>query len=154
MDLPSSLTPYDKPPTGAVSPNIRLGIVDDALLNVYSAVYTGCTSWLALRTSPVCPSEVIALDFVVGPLALGIFLFSLSCPVFTLLYHHDGILAGPLKDMVGMARQTATTEIPVEPLSDTAELLALGHWHHWMSRLSYSLFHPHLGSRLVDPRCR
>lgn len=126
MDLQSSIPPYDKPPTEAVSPNIRLGVVDDALLNVYSGVYTGCTSWLALRTSPACPSEVIALDCVVGPLALGIFLFSILCPVFTLLYHYNGVLAGPLKNMVGFARQTATSQVPVEPLSDTELLRARG----------------------------
>ena len=87
----------------------------------------GCTSWLALlRTSLVCSSEVTALDCVVGSLALGIFLFSLLCPVFTLLYHYNGVLADTLQSMVGLARQTATGQVPVEPLSDTELLRARG----------------------------
>ena len=105
MDLYSTFPPYDKLPTEGVSPNIRLGVVDDALLHLYSGVYTSCASWLALRTCPICPSELIGLDPLIGPLALGIFWFSLMAPVLTLLCHYTGIFEGPVHTMVMTVRK-------------------------------------------------
>ena len=126
IDLQWSLPPYNKSPTEAVSPNVRLGVVDDALLHVYSGVYTGCASWLALRTSIFCPSALPDLDRLLCPLALSIFVFSLVAPVSTLLNHHAGLLSGSVQTMVGWARQEDLKEVTLPPLSDTELLRARG----------------------------
>ena len=131
VDLQASLPPYDNPPAQGVSPNIRSGVVDDALLNVYSGVYTGCVSWLALRTSLFCPTELPIFDQVLGLPALGIFIFSLAAPSFTLMHHYTGLLGGSLQTMVGLARQTDPQAMILPPLSDTEivrtrGLLAIG----------------------------
>lgn len=126
VDLRASLPPYDKPPTNGVSPNIRSGVVDDALLNVYSGVYTGCVCWLALRTSLFCPAGLPMLDRFLGLPALGIFLFSLVAPLFTLVHHHTGLFGESLQTMVGLARQRDSREMILPPLSDTEILRARG----------------------------
>ncbi len=46
-----------------ISQNIRRGIVDDAAINLYAAVYSAAVCWLALRTSQICP-EVLTLKGV------------------------------------------------------------------------------------------
>jgi hypothetical protein len=94
VDLVSALPPYTKPPTESVSPNIRMGVVDDALLNIYSGIYTGCVSWHTLRTTLLCPVGWTQLDAFIGPIALLIFLFSILCPVLTLIHHSTGAFPG------------------------------------------------------------
>jgi hypothetical protein len=104
-DYVSSKPPYVNNPTEQVSPNRRTGAVDDALVHWYAATYTASATWLAWRTSPLCPSFLTALDPIAGPLALGIFLLSLTCPVLTLVHHSFQNLPGPMRAIVGIARQ-------------------------------------------------
>jgi hypothetical protein len=104
-DYVSSKPPYVNNPTEQVSPNRRTGAVDDALVHWYAATYTASATWLALRTSPLCPLLLTALDPIAGSLALGIFLFSLTCPVLTLVHNSFQNLSFPMRAIVGMARQ-------------------------------------------------
>jgi hypothetical protein len=124
-DYQLSLPPYTAQSTPTVqsstfvSPNVRLGVVDDALLHLYSGVYTGCACWLALRTSLLpAPSWVPALDWFIGPLALEIFAFSLACPVLTLIYHETQAewSASAIRFMVNFARQQSSDEQDVKAL--------------------------------------
>jgi hypothetical protein len=129
VDLISSLPPYKVLPTESVSPNIRMGIVDDALLNIYSGIYTGCVSWLALRTSLFYPVEWTRLDAFIGPMALLIFLFSILCPVLTLIHHSTGAFSIPLQYLVAYARgmnNDVLDSVPIPPLSETELLRARG----------------------------
>jgi len=68
-----------------ISPNIRRGIIDDATVNLYAAVYTAAVSWLALRTSESCPSWLYHLDFTLSLASVAVFAFSLLAPLVTLL---------------------------------------------------------------------
>mmetsp|Transcript_684 Transcript_684/g.1074 ORF Transcript_684/g.1074 Transcript_684/m.1074 type:complete len:461 (+) Transcript_684:157-1539(+) len=79
-----------------ISPNIRRGIIDDATVNLYAAVYTGAVSWLALRTSEACPVWLTAsiMDLILPIASIGIFVFSLLAPFFTLagdLFHTGNV---------------------------------------------------------------
>lgn len=69
-----------------ISPNIRRGIIDDATVNLYAALYTGAVSWLALRTSEFCPVWVYSMggDSFIPLISVGVFVFSLLAPFFTL----------------------------------------------------------------------
>lgn len=128
LDYQSSLPPYSEDTTVGVSPNVRSGIVDDALINLYSGFYTASACWLALRTSMLCPGWVTSLDFGIGPLALLTFAFALVCPVLTLMQHHIGGVEQPLRFLVGWARRNEEEESVPETtppvLSDTELLRA------------------------------
>jgi len=70
-----------------ISTNIRRGIVDDAAINLYAALYSFAVSWLALRTSKICP-DLLTLkgaDVLLASFSIGIFVYSLVAPVLTLL---------------------------------------------------------------------
>ena len=102
-----------------ISPNIRRGIIDDATVNLYAALYTGAVSWLALRTSEACPVwlSTSTMDAILPIASIGVFVFSLLAPFVTLagdLFHnvHDdsttrinGTIAVPVyQSMVKFAR--------------------------------------------------
>lgn len=93
-----------------ISPNIRRGIIDDATVNLYAALYTGAVSWLALRTSEACPIwlSTSTMDSILPIASIGVFVFSLLAPFFTLagdLFHnvHDD----------STARINGTVAVPV-----------------------------------------
>ena len=102
-----------------ISPNVRRGIIDDATVNLYAALYTGAVSWLALRTSEACPVwlSTSTTDAILPIASIGVFVFSLLAPFVTLagdLFHnvHDesttrvnGTIAVPVyQSMVKFAR--------------------------------------------------
>jgi hypothetical protein len=93
-------------PRYRVSPNMRCGCSDDALVHMYAASYTAACAWLALRTSVACPSSLINWDVVVGPCAALVFTFSLAAPGLTLLHHYKIADQGSLlRFMVRAIRQ-------------------------------------------------
>ncbi len=69
-----------------ISPNLRLGIVDDAAVNLYAGLYTAAVSWLALRTSQICPDllKVGLVDKGLASISIMIFIYSLVAPIITL----------------------------------------------------------------------
>ena len=90
LDYVASIPPYAAP-TETVSPNIRCGTADDAVIHLYASIYTAAATWLALRVSSFRPSWLPPIDPVFGLLAAAIFLFSLLAPMLTLL-HHAGVV--------------------------------------------------------------
>ena len=91
--------------TRFVSPNLRLGISDDAVIHAYAALYTMASAWLALRASPACPDALFAWDIAFGTTSTIIFLASLLIPILTLLHHHHLIdLESSLQGMVRFVR--------------------------------------------------
>jgi hypothetical protein len=81
-----------------ISKNIRRGIVDDATVNAYAALYTCLVSWLALRTSAACPSWLSCIDVILSPASFLMFVLSFFFPVSTL------IDVGPYQLMVSLVR--------------------------------------------------
>jgi hypothetical protein len=67
------------------SRNIRRGIVDDATVNAYAAVYTLLVSWLALRTSAACPDWLPNIDLFFSPTSVFMFVLSFVFRVSTLI---------------------------------------------------------------------
>jgi len=69
-----------------ISSNIRRGIVDDAVINAYAAFYSGAVSWLALRSSEICPHFLThkVVDIVLSSFCIIIFVSSLVAPLLTL----------------------------------------------------------------------
>jgi hypothetical protein len=67
------------------SRNIRRGIVDDATVNAYAAVYTLLVSWLALRTSAACPDWLPNIDLFFSPTSVLMFVLSFVFRVSTLI---------------------------------------------------------------------
>lgn len=124
-DYIASIPPYAAP-VDTVSPNVRCGTADDAVIHLYSSGYTASATWLALRVGPFCPQWLSALDPILGLLSAGIFIFSLFAPILTLL-HHAGVVDAeePLRHMVSIARlgQTPQDE-PLPPLTKTELLRA------------------------------
>lgn len=126
LDYKASIPPYTQSPTNAVSPNIRMGAVDDAVVHLYASLYTAGAVWLALRVGPLCPSWLTSLDPLFGALAASIFIFSLVAPMLTLL-HDSGIVNAEksLRGMVSMARQQyVSPKEPLPPLTETELLRA------------------------------
>ena len=80
------------------SRNIRRGIVDDATVNAYAAVYTLLVSWLALRTSAACPDWLPNIDLFFSPTSVFMFVLSFVFRVSTL------IDLGPYQFIVSLAR--------------------------------------------------
>lgn len=79
-----------------ISARPRMGVIDDAVMNWYAGMYSGCVTWLALRTSTFCPSWVETLDGVAPWIAAAVFTFSLAAPIITLLENNnapDGVIA-------------------------------------------------------------
>jgi hypothetical protein len=62
----------------------RRGLADDANVNIYAGVYALTVSWLALRTSSFCPEWLIALDFILPRVAMGVFFLAVMVPAITL----------------------------------------------------------------------
>lgn len=124
-DYTASIPPYSAP-IDSVSPNVRCGTADDALIHLYAAIYTAGATWLALRVGPLCPSWLPPLDPVFGLSAAAIFLFSLLAPILTLLHHSEIVDAErPLRQMVTVARLGQTSQVdPLPDLSDTELLRA------------------------------
>lgn len=124
-DYKASVPPYASP-TDAVSPNIRSGAVDDAVVHLYAAIYTASTIWLALRSGPLCPSWLPSFDPVLGMAAAAIFILSLLAPVLTLLHHYDYVNGqSALQAMVRVARQGQGMKVEHLPdLTDTEVLRA------------------------------
>lgn len=124
-DYLASVPPYAAP-CDTVSPNVRCGTADDALIHLYASIYTAGATWLALRVSPMCPSWLPALDPICGLSAAAIFLFSLLAPVLTLLHHSGAVDAeSPLRNMVSIARLgQAPKDEPLPGLTDTELLRA------------------------------
>lgn len=125
-DYLASTPPYaNNDPTKQVSPNIRTGAVDDAVVHLYAAAYTASATWLAWRTSPLCPSLLTQIDLIACPLAFCTFVFSLVCPVLTLVHHSFQNIPGPLRRLVGIARLDNITPNSEEslPLLTPTELL-------------------------------
>lgn len=123
VDYVASLPPYASP-NESVSPNIRTGTADDALIHLYAAIYTVGATWLALRVGPFCPSWLTVLDAICGLSAAFIFLFSLLAPILTLLHDAEIVNAEtPLRQMVSVARlgQVSPDE-PLVNLSETEQL--------------------------------
>jgi hypothetical protein len=123
-------------PRYRVSPNIRCGCSDDALVHMYAASYTTACAWLALRTSVACPSSLINWDVVFGPCAALVFSFSLAAPGLTLLHHYRIVDQSKLlRFMVRVIRQIprvgADSDSDLPALSSTElfraqSLLAIG----------------------------
>jgi hypothetical protein len=119
-DYKSSQPPYETTPVYGVSPNVRCGCIDDALVHRYAATYTAAAAWLALRTSVVCPEGIMALDPVARPSSVLIFAFSLAAPAFTIIHHYKiADLENQLRFMVGLARNGDRTKSALPSLSDT-----------------------------------
>ena len=118
-----------------ISMNVRRGIVDDAAVNFYAALYTGAVSWLALRTSQFCP-EVLTLrayDEFFSFCSIGIFLYSLVAPILTLSATIEGNEKGgnisyKLSQLIvsKVRSNESSDEIPQPPLSETELLRARG----------------------------
>lgn len=109
----------------SISPNQRLGVVDDAVIHAYAAVYTGAASWLALRLSPACPpgwtDDSGGIAAAIVPLvASGIFAFSLLAPVVTLW-----------EDRVQREKEEITTTFSAFETGENGEGLCT-----WMVRLA------------------
>ena len=112
-------------PPNQISPNIRTGAVDDALVHWYAATYTASATWLALRTSFACPSLLTTFDPLLATMALGIFIFSLACPVLTLMHHFSIRLpVGTMRSLVGIARFPQEIPDPTPILTPTELLRA------------------------------
>lgn len=127
LDLQDSLPPYgSNTPTESVSPNVRRGVVDDAVVHAYSGIYTACASWLVIRSSYACPSWWIPFDSVVGPLASAIFVFSLAAPALTLLYETLGIGENVVQFLVGIVRRQDYKIRDLPSFSETELLRANG----------------------------
>jgi hypothetical protein len=131
-DYQASLPPYkddNAPPLYHVSPHVRCGVVDDAVVHVYAAVYTTAAAWLALRAGPLCPPWLAAGDAVLGLVAAAVFCFSFLAPLWTLGYHsnrHDSAsvrLQGPLQALVRGARRQGPGVV-VPPPGDPPALTA------------------------------
>ncbi len=106
-----------------ISPNIRRGIVDDAAVNLYAALYTGAASWLALRTSSICPNvlKMDLIDKVFASLSIIVFLYSLLGPVITLIGNpgtDDSIAYKVSQAIVQSARSTDEIEKQMSSESD------------------------------------
>ena len=124
-DYRASVPPYSLP-AETVSPNVRCGTADDAVIHLYAAIYTAGATWLALRVGPLCPTWLPPLDPIFGLSAASIFLFSLLAPILTLL-HHSGVVNAetPLRQMVTLARLgQAPQGEPLPELTDTELLRA------------------------------
>lgn len=126
-DYQASLPPYkdDAPPLYHVSPRVRCGVVDDAVVHVYAAVYTTAAAWLALRAGPLCPPWLAAGDAVLGLAAAAVFVFSFLAPLWTLVYHYNHAwraLQGPLSALVRGARRQGPDVAP--PPGDPPALTA------------------------------
>lgn len=67
----------------------RMGVVDDAALTLYAALYSAAACWLALRTSTFCPLWLSSFDPVLPWACAGIFGFSLLAPAVTLYEHYN-----------------------------------------------------------------
>ena len=65
----------------------RRGIVDDTRVNLMGGAYSLAASWLALRASRGRPGwlTIPAVDHVMAPLAILVFVYSLAAPVATLV---------------------------------------------------------------------
>jgi hypothetical protein len=132
-----------------ISKNVRSGIVDDAAVNLYAAFYTAAVSWLALRTSEICPTFLTMklLDVALSSGAIAIFIYSLLAPIITLaaddtaVRNNNHIINNNNKNVGGMnvyyklsqlivasSRRTVseTNEIELPPLSSTELLRARG----------------------------
>ena len=126
VDYVASRPPYYASPNESVSPNVRTGTADDAVIHLYAAIYTAGATWLALRVGPYCSSWLTLLDPLCGLSAAGIFLFSLLAPILTLLHDAEIFNAEtPLRQMVSVARlgQVSQNESLVN-LSETELLRA------------------------------
>ena len=77
-----------------ISARPRMGIVDDAALTAYAGLYSAAASWLALRTSTLCPLWLASWDKVLPLAAAGIFAYSLVAPAITLYEHFTSGAAG------------------------------------------------------------
>lgn len=122
-----------------ISPNIRRGIVDDAAVNLYAGLYTAAVSWLALRTSQICP-DVLKLEIMdksFAALSILVFVYSLLAPVITLISNSgnkndDGLSYKLSEIMVRSARgpienkNGQNQDMMLPPLSQTELLRARG----------------------------
>lgn len=72
-----------------ISDRRRMGLVDDASLNLYAGLYSLASCWLALRTSAFCPTWLTTFDFILPWLASAIFTYSLAAPAITLFEHFN-----------------------------------------------------------------
>ena len=69
----------------APSPNIRRGMLDDRVLQLYAAAYSASVCWLAARVyPPVCPGWLPALDGILGTATGLVFAGSLAGPALSL----------------------------------------------------------------------
>jgi hypothetical protein len=122
-----------------ISYNIRRGIVDDAAVNLYAALYTLAVSWLALRTSSFCPSFFYQMDTICAFGSITVFLYSFFSPLITLLASSDnddkshnwiGQLSYQLCQWITqtarLATRKTTTTATLPPLSETELLRARG----------------------------
>lgn len=90
-------------PRRSLSPNLRLGVSDDAVVHGYAAVYTIASAWLSVRASPVCPEVISQLDVILGGIATIVFVLSLLLPILTLLQHH-GVISTLESALQGLVR--------------------------------------------------
>lgn len=103
-----------------ISPNVRAGGVDDALIHYFSAVYTLSGCWLAMRTSFICPDWLSQFDPLMGLFALASFALSLAAPLLTLLHDEFGNLEAPMRQMVRLARGDYVNDsAPIPAMTDT-----------------------------------
>jgi len=91
-------------------------------------LYCAAVSWLALRTSVMCPSWLIQGDAILPWLSTGIFGFSLLAPFFTLIAAQDPMEAmdGPSGWMVRAAKRDEIPSSGLPELSPTELLRARG----------------------------
>jgi hypothetical protein len=106
-----------------ISPNIRCGIVDDAAVTVYAAMYTGAVSWLALRTCDLSPVWLQQWDGILPIVSVGVFAYSLLAPYLTLFTARDGIGS---KAIVSISRNERVGDESMPELSPTELLRARG----------------------------
>lgn len=118
-----------------ISKNIRRGVVDEGVINLYSSMYTFAVSWLAYRTSELCPNWLWQLDYILPWICSFIFLYSFIAPLVTLIPSNNKIGNTICTFIVNMARNIQSnnkinddnnTAITLPALSETELLRARG----------------------------
>ena len=69
----------------------RLGIADDRTVTLYAGFYSLAVSWLAVRTSKVCPSWLLSFDKQLSISAIIVLTFGVVMPVLTILQNNNKI---------------------------------------------------------------
>jgi len=111
--------------------NIRRGIVDPMVLQVYASSYSISVCWLALRVyPPVCPEWLPVLDPITGTVTSFLFVASLVLTLLSDAMPENSFLQNTQVGLVRFVRQDSTIKdlpqfTPIEKYRATG-LLAIG----------------------------